>query len=328
MSNVQAATRSQPKRKRAQVKYYEGNDDDLLASDQEVEEFSTSKRSKAKPRPLPKRKIFPFLSLPAELRNIIYEHALVDGNGVHLIAKTEHYRRVVIRENPVTNVVNGPFGRVRYRNGFPHPYGGSNEEEDEEESSKPISFVPSLLAVNRQICAEALPILYSNKFMLEDTTALHSFMADLRPKTRELLEDVTIQGWGYTKAHKALNHPGLTMLSGAVNLKRLHFQCRIGWGNNVRKVARQVYRDGFHWLEAVGVAKGNYDAAVDLISLAEFTHHRSPWRIPNEEDAVDQAAKMEAFGDELRKLLSYKKPSSSRKSEGKRNGKGKGKVDD
>lgn len=250
----------------------------------------------------------------------------MDSNGVYLIAKTEHYRRVVIRENPVTKVVNGPFGRVRYRNGF--PYGGSNEEEDEEESSKPISFVPSLLAANRQICAEALPILYSNKFMLEDTTALHSFMADLRPQTRELLEDVTIQGWGYTKAHKALNHPGLTMLSGAVNLKRLHFQCRIGWGNNIRKVARQIYRDGFHWLEAVGVAKGNYDAAVGLISLAEFTPQRSPWRTPGEEDAAEQAANMEAFGDELRKLLSYKKPSSSHKSEGKGNGKGKGKVDD
>lgn len=43
MSNVQVATRSHPKRKRAQVNYYEGNDDDLLASDQEVEEVSASK---------------------------------------------------------------------------------------------------------------------------------------------------------------------------------------------------------------------------------------------------------------------------------------------
>ncbi|KAF2806456.1 uncharacterized protein BDZ99DRAFT_466028 [Mytilinidion resinicola] len=325
MSDVQVVTRSQPKRKRAQVNYYEGNDNDLYESDQEVEEFSANKKSKAKPRPLPKRKIFPFLSLPAELRNIIYEHALVDGNGVHLISKTEHYRRVVIRSNPSMNAINDPFGRGGYHHRV--LYGESNEDENEEPSGR-VSFVPSLLAVNRQICTEALPILYSNKFMLEDTTALHSFMADLRPRTRELLEDVTIHGWGYTKAHKALNHPGLTMLSGAVNLKRLHFQCRIGWGNNIRKVARQVYRDGFHWLEAVGVAKGNYDAAVDIISLAEFTPQRTVWRTPGEEDAVEQAAKMEVFGDELRKLLSYKKPSSSRKSEGKGARKIKGKTDD
>jgi hypothetical protein len=106
-----------------------------------------------------------------------------------------------------------------------------------------------------------------NAFVLEDTTALHSFLATIGPRNSVLLADVTIKAWGYSKAHKALNHPAFTLLVNAVNLRRLHLDCRLHWRSNPKSVAMQVYRDGFHWLEAVGVAKGKFDAAVEIIEL-------------------------------------------------------------
>ena len=58
------------------------------------------------------------------------------------------------------------------------------------------------------------------------------------------------------------------MLASAVNLGRLHLDCYVGWGGP-RRLARQLYRDGFHWLEAMGVAKGKYDAAIEVIEISD-----------------------------------------------------------
>ena len=66
----------------------------------------------------------------------------------------------------------------------------------------------------------------------------------------------------------------------------------------------QVYRDGFHWLEAVGVAKGKFDAAVEIIELLpESLNSRwygagsgGPAKPSHEEQ-------MKLFRNELTKLL-------------------------
>jgi hypothetical protein len=254
---------------------------------------------------------------------MIYELALTDDKGVFLTSKTEHYRRVVVRHHPDLNTYN----RRRDLDAFRRVISDGNSDEDEEDGPpQPVSFVPSLLAVNRQINTEALAVLYSNKFTVEDTTALHTFVANLAPRSRELLEDITIQGWGYSRTHKALNHPGLTMLAFATNLKRVNFQCRLGWNSTPSAVARQIYRDGFHWLEAVGVAKGKTDAAVDIITLADHNLTGRAWRRTTDAVAPTSSVGRQMFEAEMRKLLGYKKPTGPRKSKGK--SKGKGKADD
>lgn len=97
-----------------------------------------------------------------------------------------------------------------------------------------------------EICA----VIYSsNSFIFEDTTALHAFLANISVKNCGTLTNLAVAGWGFSRAHKALNHPAFTLLGSAVNLKRLHIDCRISWGGPQR-VATQFYRDGFHWLEA------------------------------------------------------------------------------
>lgn len=164
----------------------------------------------------------------------------------------------------------------------------------------------NILLLNREIYAEAQPILYaSNAFAVEDTTALHAFLANIGPKNCATIADVTISGWGYTKAHKALNHPAFTLLANAVNLTRLHIDCRISW-SGPKHAARQLYRDGFHWLEAMGVAKGNFDAAVGIIEIQEihgdnfnqyYRYGVEPKEKPTEEELLEE------FRGELRKLL-------------------------
>ena len=237
-------------------------------------------------RPLAKRKIFPFTSLPAELKNQIYALALTDKNGIFLISKTKRYRRTVQRSAPTWK----PPIRLT----------GDQVDPTPPPEIPPSALVPNILFLNRAIFAETQPVLYAgNTFALEDTTAMHAFLAIIGPKNRATLTDLTIKGWGYTKAHKALNHPAFTLLAGAVNLTRLHLDCQIAWGGP-RRVAKQLYRDTFHWLETVGTAKGKFDAAMDFLEVPDDTLiglFRGPLSIESLEE------KREEFKAELRKLL-------------------------
>lgn len=67
-------------------------------------------------------------------------------------------------------------------------------------------------------------------------------------------------------------------------------------------IAKQLYRDGFHWLEAVGVAKGKFDAAIDIIEIPEVNLNGFPYGRVNG-DNLSLEEKMEQFRGELRKML-------------------------
>lgn len=174
----------------------------------------------------------------------------------------------------------------------------------ESDASTLATLVPNLLLVNRQIYSEAQPILYGqNAFALEDTMALHAFLANIGPRNVAALADVTIKGWGYTKAHKALNHPALTLLAGAVNLKRLKIDCRISWYTCPKKIAMQVYRDAFHWLKAIGVAKRKRDAALEVIEIREENFGASIYGTVSVKDLPSHQEHMENFREMLSHLL-------------------------
>ena len=193
-----------------------------------------------------------------------------------LVAKTKRYRRTVQRSTPSAANANGHSAR---RN----------------------TLTPSILLLNRAIHTEAQPILYAgNSFALEDTTALHAFLAIIGPKNRATLTDLTIQCWGATKAHKAFNHPALTMLTGAVNLSRLYLDCIVSF-KGPKGVAKQIYRDGCHWLEAVGAAKGKSDAAIEIIELSKACLGGSRYQTKQPDGWYSE--RLEDVGSELRKLL-------------------------
>lgn len=238
--------------------------------------------------------------LPAELKNRIYDVALTDPEGIFFISRTKQYRRIVEREVPNSTDLSGDSRRSRHRyNRFRNP--SSQASSPSAPVKKLTPLVPNILLLNREIYAETQPILYaSNTFNVEDTTALHAFLANIGTNNRATLTDVTISGWGYTKAHKAMNHPAFTLLAGATNLQHLRVDCRVSW-SGAKHAARQLYRDGFHWLEAMGVAKGTFDAAVDIVDMeaenfARF-HYQNITGNPTEEELREE------FQSELRKLL-------------------------
>ena len=162
--------------------------------------------------------------------------------------------------------------------------------------------MPNILLLDREIYAQTQPILYGgNNFIVEDTMALHAFLSGIGPKNCATMTDLTIKGWGFTKAHKAMNHPALTLLASAINLERLRIDCQIHWGGPV-PVARQFFRDGFHYLEGVGAAKGRFDAAVDIVEVASDSMKTYRWSngAPDEPTAEE---KMDDFRKELRKMM-------------------------
>ena len=143
--------------------------------------------------------------------------------------------------------------------------------DDESTPAKLMSMVPNLMLLNKQVYAETQPLLYSaNDFVLEDTTALHTFLASIGYNVATL-KDLTINGWGHTKAHKAMNFPALTLLAGATKLERIEFNCDVSYGGAFN-VAKQLYRDGHLWFEARGLA------AVDVMHFAEGQLVYSRWK--------------------------------------------------
>ncbi|KAL8715442.1 MAG: hypothetical protein Q9220_000776 [cf. Caloplaca sp. 1 TL-2023] len=252
--------------------------------------------------PLPEKRIFPFMSLPAELKNEIYHHALSSEYEIMLVSKIRQYRRVVaLGETDSFQSFRrrrNRWGELAFRLSVPTKI------------SRP-SLVPNLLVTNREIYAETQPILYgANVFALEDTITLLNFAAGIGRKNCETLRELSLKHYGDTATRKAMNHPAFSMLVNAVNLTRLNLDCAIGWPVFGRSrlgesIATQFYRDAHHWLEAVGYAKGRRDAAVDIIFLGDEsvrTIHPADLT-PGEDKQETLKTVLTMFREHLRELL-------------------------
>ncbi|KAK3622651.1 hypothetical protein LTR56_014307 [Elasticomyces elasticus] len=329
-----AATTVLAKRKRAQVSYLDEDDelDELLEirerfadvvddeSDddlsfgshkdpQAIKKRKAAKRAKKSPgitKSKKNEKTFPFERLPPELRDQIYELALTDENGITLVAKTNQYRRTVKRG---TITENGGYGRRRRRY-WQQP---SQSQSQATQPAATRALCPALLAVSKQLHAEGVNYLYQQEIVLEDTYALHSFLATIG-SNRSRLTDLTVKTWGSGGTHKAMNFCSFTLLGNCTNLQTLFLDCSIGWQRNPKGLARQLYRDGVYFFEQFGAANGAKDAAVDILELNDtnFDSGRGYWRRRN-----DPALEKDDFKDqchaELRKLLAVKPARKARK---------------
>ncbi|KAF1936425.1 hypothetical protein EJ02DRAFT_459542 [Clathrospora elynae] len=278
------------KRKRTQVTYHL---DELDVSDSESDlERPQLKKSKATTvsRPLSKRKIFPFMQLPAEIRNLIYGYALIDPFGIHLVGKFIHKRRTVER---ISAECQDKVSRYQRRTNIMSKFRAQYENY--------ASLVPSLLAVSKQVHREGLDILYSNEFIMADSFALYAFLINLGPAKAKHLKTIRLMGWGYGRTMKAYNHSCFAVLVYATNITALHIDAEADWYSAVKRGADQIYRDLFPWLEAVGIAKGKFDAAVDVLHLGD--EYLSPYCSSTGREVLSRNQEIEEFKAKLGKLL-------------------------
>lgn len=164
---------------------------------------------------------------------------------------------------------------------------------------------PNLLAVNKQIQVEATAWLYQQPVILEDTMALHTFLAAIGPSNRNAVTDIVVKGWGRGRGtHKAMNVAGMTSLADCPNLKRFRLDCDIAWRRHPKSLASQLYRDGHYFFERFGVVKGKKDAILDVLQLSECNFDRTGYwnHVVNEPEADAEEFK-EAYAAEMRKLL-------------------------
>lgn len=166
----------------------------------------------------------------------------------------------------------------------------------------PVSLVPSLLRLCKQIHHEARDILYGNQFIFANSFALYCFFINLGPGACKYVKSLRLLGWGYSCAQKQFNHACFSAMTSATNIEKFqidpsHGCYRAKWGG-----AEQLYRDAFPWMEAFGAAKGKPDAVVDILHFGQkfFLHQRygiEPSR------PMTPAGREEVYREGLRKKL-------------------------
>jgi hypothetical protein len=260
------------------------------------------KKIKTTTKPKPKKeKSFRFLDLPAELRDMIYEMTLADVNGISIVGYQSEYRHVA-RRGPV-------YSMEHYLRGWRRHRRGNADRDGEQVSPIKTTFVPALLAVNKQINAEAINFLYGHDFTFADSAALHSFLATVGVDNQRRLAKIEVKSWGQSGVAKGHNHASLTLLAGATNLKSLILACDVSvYSNKPARIAARVFGDAHRFLEAYGAANGRKDAAVDILELDESSF--ASWgqsKVTNPEQTISH------FKSCLRSLLGVKVNAKSRK---------------
>ncbi|KAH7371230.1 hypothetical protein BKA66DRAFT_572967 [Pyrenochaeta sp. MPI-SDFR-AT-0127] len=296
------------KRKRTQITYVL---DELDVSDSDSDfESQHIKKRKASPasRPLPKHKVFPFMKLPAEIRNMIYTYALTDPASINLVATFKHRRRTVERVSfdLLTNVSKSYYSTSRLNDQVRAQY------------KRPKSLAPSLLAVSKQIHSEARDMLYSNEFIFAGTFALYAFLINLGPSGSKHLKTIRLLSWEYGRGMKAYNHACFAVLVWATNITSFYIDTSIGWYRNPKTCAEQIYRDAFPWLEAVARTTGKADGAIDVLKCKIESFESRQWNgtssviVPGDERYKEFQAALSKLLDAQQKRV-MAKPAKKRK---------------
>lgn len=306
----------------------ESDADSGYNSDSSVEWSPHAKQTKVKrSHKATPEKPFPFLSLPSELRNKIYQLALEDPEGLVMNEGWRAYRRMPQRGQcfrhgnkekyaGLANLVQPTTGQPLCATGSINSQGIDTPYPVE---STVCTLSPSLLAVNKQIYAEAAAILYSQPLHFENTTALHSFLAPLSNQTASLVRSITIhtyENWG-RGTRKAMNVSALTLLRSCSNLQKLCIEgyhtyegyCNRGATTAQKRgqdqgvgIARQLYRDVGFWLDTVGASKALQILELPIFQrpdLRHYIHNR-----PLYDDLMEKIKHFEiAFAEELTHLI-------------------------
>ncbi|KAK3716647.1 hypothetical protein LTR37_006277 [Vermiconidia calcicola] len=178
-------------------------------------------------------KAFPFLKLPEEVRNRIYKIYFAPG-------------RVI--DNPI--VIEGR------RN--------SNKEMWAKAYSESSKTRVGLLAVNKEIYKEAVPILYAHNLLFDSTSTLLDFLSQTPAEVKPRLRNITAKHLVKTQSRNCFLN-----LAPATNITRLHIVAGVASEADPAKAAKTFYGDAYRFLEAVGAKKGDKMGGVDVLSFGK-----------------------------------------------------------
>jgi hypothetical protein len=263
-------------------------------------------RKKAEPPP----KIFPFLNLPPELRNKIYE--------LCLLPKKDKFKFIIQKRD------------IRHLAVHQGPLQGGNTQRTR----------TNILRLNKQIHAEAASLLYSHKMYFSNHIVLQAFIGQIGPTNRELLRHLVFSDENRSPTTVQLLF-AFNMLSLATNIEELHlnsYWMAFFWSSRNdspaqagTRMAQKLFREAVHWFDAMERSKGSPFAGLDVLKVESCLFLRSgkvrdesvpirrdplqTWRwhatfLSDEESENAQlkraVVREEAFNAELKRLLTLR----------------------
>lgn len=223
------------------------------------------------------RVYFRFLDLPAEIRNMIYNYALVADPFIEIIR------------------VHGP----------PHIFDGIAKRRPGRSKKAKEMIAPQLLCVCKQINQEARTILYSrNHFYFGRPGDLSAFFN--RYATR--INDVHRLSLRLNTAKNAAAKGAFSALAHANSLEQVQIIYRMRDGGNVGSSALYFYNAAHDWLRTVGLRKGDKKAALKVLGVRPITFHvfstyPDPYGIYSTDSIGSVTQQERQFGQILGELL-------------------------
>lgn len=200
------------------------------------------------------------MSLPAELRNRIYEECLPSSTklpasyeghreGIWLTARQRLYKKTVayvrsLNEHELECIPNGDWwiaratgrgtgrgrGRGRASNLSSNNYNQSDSAGKEPQNIQLLSG-SNILSVCKQIYAEAAPMMYARPLVFTSIDGLCAFAGQLSPRTAKLIRSIEIRCWTKLRSRKSQGYSAISMLAakGVTNLTSLFINCSMGY---------------------------------------------------------------------------------------------------
>ncbi|PPJ60992.1 hypothetical protein CBER1_01990 [Cercospora berteroae] len=122
----------------------------------------------------------------------------------------------------------------------------------------------ALLAVNKEVHEEAMQIFYSIPIRLDGTSSVMDFLSQIDSSIRQRISGVVIKNYQKATARTAMN-----VLAECKNLTRVHFDSGVFSEGDPQKAAKALFGDAHKFLQAIGSAKGNKEAGVDILSFGK-----------------------------------------------------------
>ncbi|GAB7353733.1 hypothetical protein MBLNU459_g4131t1 [Dothideomycetes sp. NU459] len=255
--------------------------------------------------------VFRLLDLPAEVRNVIYRFALEDPGDLVLVGEDRvrrpEARRGITIQRELADDDEGQATRHMIMGRF-----RAKIKAGELASTETLS--PLLLCASRQVRREGGAVLYGQRLHFTDTKALYYFLAQVGFGNRVLVRDVVLHEWGTSSSKQGLSHAAFTLLIEATGLGRVRLNPNRRFSRLFEITDSHLDRqmgnalDGFlrgahHWFDAVGYAKKDVLAGMDVLKLSDDDFDLHGRRTMTDEEKKTRARVEEVFRKKLEERL-------------------------